>query len=84
MQKNTAASKLIHAGVPGEWRVADKTGSGSYGTRNDIVIIRPPNKKPIDLAILSNYGKKDTKYDDKLIAEVTKIVLDALKATNKY
>lgn len=61
MNRNTAGSKLIHTGVPGEWGVVDKTGSGSYGTRNDIAIIRPPNKKLIVLAILSNYGKKDTK-----------------------
>lgn len=39
--------------------------------------------KPIVLAILSNHDKEDAKYDDKLIAEATKIVLDALKVTNK-
>ncbi|WJE50701.1 class A beta-lactamase [Bacillus cereus] len=83
MKRNTTGGNLIRAGVPGEWEVADKTGSGSYGTRNDIAIIWPPNKKPIVLAILSNHDKEDAKYDDKLIAEATKIVLDALKATNK-
>ncbi|HHT7280805.1 TPA: class A beta-lactamase, partial [Bacillus cereus] len=46
-------------------------------------IIWPPNKKPIVLAILSNHDKEDAKHDDKLIAEATKIVLDALKVTNK-
>ncbi|MBK5429624.1 class A beta-lactamase [Bacillus sp. TH30] len=83
MKKNTTGDNLIRAGVPGEWEVADKTGSGSYGTRNDIAIIWPPNKKPIMLAILSNHAKEDAKYDDKLIADATKIVLDALKVTNK-
>ncbi|EEK73211.1 Beta-lactamase 3 [Bacillus mycoides] len=83
MKRNTTGDNLIRAGVPGEWEVADKTGSGSYGTRNDIAIIWPPNKKPIILAILSNHAKEDTKYDDKLIANATKIVLDALKVTNK-
>ncbi|XLP24556.1 class A beta-lactamase [Bacillus toyonensis] len=83
MKRNTTGDNLIRAGVPGEWEVADKTGSGSYGTRNDIAIIWPPNKKPIILAILSNHAKEDAKYDDKLIADATKIVLDALKVTNK-
>ncbi|MFL0403159.1 class A beta-lactamase [Bacillus nitratireducens] len=83
MKRNTTGDNLIRAGVPGEWEVADKTGSGSYGTRNDIAIIWPPNKKPIILAILSNHAKEDAKYDDKLIANATKIVLDALKVTNK-
>ncbi|MGN4293972.1 class A beta-lactamase [Bacillus anthracis] len=83
MKRNTTGDNLIRAGVPGGWEVADKTGSGSYGTRNDIAIIWPPNKKPIVLTILSNHDKEDAKYDDKLIAEATKIVLDTLKTPNK-
>ncbi|MGN4931483.1 class A beta-lactamase [Bacillus cereus group sp. MYBK14-1] len=83
MKRNTTGDKLIRAGVPKGWEVADKTGAGSYGTRNDIAVIWPPNKKPIVLAILSNHDKEDTEYDDKLIADATKTVLNILKATNK-
>ncbi|MED0948746.1 class A beta-lactamase [Bacillus mobilis] len=83
MKRNTTGDNLIRAGVPEEWEVADKTGSGSYGTRNDIAIIWPPNKKPIVLAVLSNHAKEDAKYEDKLIADATKIVLDSLKVKNK-
>ncbi|MGX5519068.1 class A beta-lactamase BlaIII [Bacillus cereus] len=83
MKRNTTGDKLIRAGVPKGWEVADKTGAGSYGTRNDIAVIWPPNKKPIVLAILSNHDKEDAKYDDKLIADATKTVLNILKATNK-
>ncbi|HDX9669224.1 TPA: class A beta-lactamase [Bacillus cereus] len=83
MKRNTTGDKLIRAGVPKGWEVADKTGAGSYGTRNDIAIIWPPNKKPIVLAILSNHDKEDAEYDDKLIADTTKVVLDTLKATKK-
>ncbi|HDR7871411.1 TPA: class A beta-lactamase, partial [Bacillus wiedmannii] len=39
MKRNTTGDNLIRAGVPRGWEVADKTGSGSYGTRNDIAII---------------------------------------------
>ncbi|PEL97410.1 class A beta-lactamase [Bacillus cereus] len=81
MKRNTTGDKLIRAGVPKGWEVADKTGAGSYGTRNDIAIIWPPNKKPIVLAILSNHDKEDAKYDAKLIADATKVVLNTLKAT---
>ncbi|EJS45187.1 beta-lactamase 3 [Bacillus cereus BAG1X1-2] len=35
------------------------------------------------ISILSKHDKEDAKYDDKFIAEVTKIVLEALKVTNK-
>ncbi|MEF7637564.1 class A beta-lactamase BlaIII [Bacillus thuringiensis] len=83
MKRNTTGDKLIRAGVPKGWEVADKTGAGSYGTRNDIAIIWPPNKKPIVLSILSNHDKEDAEYDDTLIADATKIVLETLKVTNK-
>ncbi|MEC2078333.1 class A beta-lactamase, partial [Metabacillus fastidiosus] len=80
MKRNTTGDALIRAGVPKGWEVADKTGAGSYGTRNDIAIIWPPKGDPIVLAILSNRDKKDATYDDKLIAQTTKVVLSALKA----
>ncbi|MGK5509219.1 BBI family class A beta-lactamase [Brevibacillus formosus] len=80
LQGNTTGAKLIRAGVPKDWKVGDKTGAASYGTRNDIGIIWPPNKKPIVIAVLSSSDKQDAKYDDALIAEATKIAVDALTA----
>ncbi|MEH7490255.1 class A beta-lactamase, partial [Priestia megaterium] len=77
MKRNTTGDSLIRAGVPKGWVVADKTGSGSYGTRNDIAIIWPPKGDPIMLAILSSRDKKDANYNDKLIAEATKEVINA-------
>ncbi|MBW5467781.1 BBI family class A beta-lactamase [Brevibacillus formosus] len=80
LQGNTTGAKLIRAGVPKDWKVGDKTGAASYGTRNDIGIIWPPNKKPIVIAVLSKRDKQDAAYDDALIAEATKIAVDALTA----
>ncbi len=80
LQGNTTGAKLIRAGVPKDWKVGDKTGAASYGTRNDIGIIWPPNKKPIVIAVLSSRDKQDATYDDALIAEATKIAVDALTA----
>lgn len=77
MTGNATGNKLIRAGAPEGWIVADKSGAGSYGTRNDIAIVMPPNKKPIIIAILSTHDTKDAKYDDKLIAQASKIVFDS-------
>lgn len=79
MTKNTTGNNLIHAGAPDGWVVADKSGAGSYGTRNDIAVIIPPNQKPIIIAILSTHDIKEAKYDDKLIAQASKIVFDFLR-----
>ncbi|WP_409177555.1 BBI family class A beta-lactamase [Brevibacillus fortis] len=80
LQGNTTGAKLIRAGVPKDWKVGDKTGAASYGTRNDIGIIWPPNKKPIVIAVLSSRDKQDATYDDALIAEATKVAVEALTA----
>ncbi len=83
MKRNTTGDALIRAGVPKRWEVADKTGAGSYGTRNDIAIIWPPKRDPIVLAVLSSRDQKDADYNDKLIAEATKEVIKILKVKNK-
>ncbi|SFB07893.1 beta-lactamase class A [Lentibacillus halodurans] len=82
MKRNTTGDTLIRAGVPESWEVADKTGAASYGTRNDIAIIWPPEGDPIVLAILSSRDKKDAEYKDKLIAQATEEVIDTLRSEN--
>ncbi|AJH21165.1 beta-lactamase class A [Bacillus sp. RC55] len=37
MRGNATGDELIHAGVPKDWEVDDKSGAGSYGTPNDIL-----------------------------------------------
>ncbi|MGE6831597.1 class A beta-lactamase [Priestia megaterium] len=83
MKRNTTGDALIRAGVPKSWEVADKTGAGSYATRNDIAILWPPKGDPIVLAILSNRAEKDAEYNDKLIAEAAKQAVKTLKVTRK-
>ncbi|PTA47578.1 class A beta-lactamase [Micromonospora sp. RP3T] len=72
LRGNTTGGELIRAGVPAGWVVGDKTGSGGYGTRNDIAVIWPPDRAPIVLAILSSRDQEDADYDNALIAEATK------------
>ncbi|MFW5438002.1 class A beta-lactamase [Paenibacillus apiarius] len=79
MRGNATGDKLIRAGVPTDWVVGDKSGAGSYGTRNDIAIVWPPNRAPTIIAILSSRDKKDATYNNELIAEAAKVTMNALK-----
>ena len=45
------ADKRIRAGLPPEWRIGDKTGSGDHGTANTIAIVWPPERSPIIAAV---------------------------------
>lgn len=76
--RNMTGDELIRAGVPEGWTVGDKTGSGGYGTRNDIAVLWPPTGAPIVLAIMSTRGIKDAEYDNALIAQAAKVTIAAL------
>ncbi|MFI5919078.1 class A beta-lactamase [Streptomyces anulatus] len=76
---NTTGGELIRAGVPKGWTVGDKTGAGStYGTRNDIAVVWPPDAAPLVLAVLSNRTDADADYDNTLIAKATSAAVVAL------
>jgi beta-lactamase class A len=76
---NTTGGLYIRAGVPAGWKVADKTGNGGYGTRNDIAVIWPPAGSPIVIAVLSDRGVPHASSADALIAGATKAALAALR-----
>lgn len=78
MRRNTTGDALIRAGVPAGWEVADKTGSASYGTRNDIAVVWPPDGEPIVVAIMTSRDGQDADTVDAAIAEAMAIVAQAL------
>ncbi|MFJ9774496.1 class A beta-lactamase [Kitasatospora sp. NPDC101157] len=76
---NTTGAEFIRAGVPADWKIGDKTGTGDYGTRNDVAVAWPSGgRSPIVLVVLSDRGKAGATSDDALIAEATKAVVTAL------
>jgi beta-lactamase class A len=78
MSGNSTGDTLIRAGVPEGWAVADKSGSGGYGVRNNIAVVWPPDSAPIVVAIMSTRGSPDASRDDALIAQAATVVADAL------
>lgn len=75
---NTTGGPYIRAGVPSGWKVGDKTGNGSYGTRNDIAIAWPPTGGPLIIAVESDRHAQNAASADALIADATKAGLAAL------
>ncbi len=80
MERNATAAgaQRIRAGVPQGWTVADKTGTGDYGTLNDIAIVWPPASAPVVLAIMSSKSTADAAYDQALIAQAAEYVIARL------
>ncbi|MGS2615318.1 class A beta-lactamase [Micromonospora sp. LZ34] len=73
-----AGARRVRAGVPRGWTVADKTGTGDYGTVNDIAVVWPPDSAPLVVAVMSSKATRDAEYDQALIAEATAYVVATL------
>lgn len=67
----------IKAGVPADWRVAHKTGTGGYGPTNDIGILYPPTGEPIIVAAYY-HAASDAPANESVIAEATRRALAQL------
>ena len=78
MRGNTTGDKRIRAGVPAGWQVADKTGSGAYGSVNDIGVAYPPSGAPLVIAVYYTRERKNADTNQDIITAATRIVTAAL------
>lgn len=69
----------IKAGLPADWRVAHKTGTGGYGPTNDIGVVYSPSGDPICIAVYFQATASSTAAQrDAVIADATRASLKAL------
>lgn len=78
MLGNTTGGTRMHAGVPADWKVADKTGGGSYGTNNSIGLLMPPGRPPIVAAVFYTQDQKEASAKNAVIAEATRAIVAAV------
>ncbi|WP_217239876.1 class A beta-lactamase [Streptomyces sp. AC555_RSS877] len=75
---NTTSVKRFRAGLPATWTIADKTGSGSYGTANNVGIAWTGTGAPVVLSVLSTKPDKDAEWDNELVARTAALLAEAL------
>ena len=75
---NKTGDERIRAGLPAGWRVGDKTGTGSYGTANDVAVVWPPGAAPIVIAVLTSRATENATRDNALLAEAAALVAQEL------
>ncbi len=73
MRNCSTGKTKIRAGVPSNWQVGDKTGSGAQGESNDIAILWPPQRKPLLVAAYYVGSGIDRATSDVVLAEVGRI-----------
>ncbi|MFC0036780.1 class A beta-lactamase [Actinomadura rayongensis] len=73
----------IRAGVPKNWLVGDKTGTGStYGTANDIAVVTPPGHAPVIIAVYTNRNDPKGSPDESVIARTATLLVEGLGLTS--
>lgn len=77
LRGNKVGDKRIRAGVPAGWRVGDKTGTGDYGTTNDVGVVWPPSRAPIVLAVYYTQTRADAQAKDDVIEAAARIAVSA-------
>ncbi|WP_331766115.1 serine hydrolase [Embleya sp. NBC_00896] len=75
---NTTSANRFRAGLPNDWILADKTGTGAYGTTNDVGVAQPPGRGPLVLAVLSTKRHADARADEPLVAEAAELLATTL------
>jgi beta-lactamase class A len=79
MRGCTTGGDRLRAGLPAEWTVGDKTGTGDRGTVNDVAILRPPGRGPILVAAYYTGSRVPLKDRSAVLAEVGRLVAAAFK-----
>lgn len=82
MSTIVTGDKRIRAGLPPDWSIADKTGSGDYGSTNDLGVAFGPGGERLQLGVMARTRSDDPQapWTDALIADVTRVAVPWLLA----
>ncbi|EJB03634.1 beta-lactamase class A [Rhizobium leguminosarum bv. trifolii WSM597] len=73
---STTGGERLRAGLPSEWKVGDKTGTGPNGSLGDIAVIWPPNRGPIVAAVYIAEATAPVKELNPVFAEVGRMIVE--------
>lgn len=82
MSTITTGDMRIRAGLPAGWGIADKTGSGDFGSTNDLGLAYGPDGRRLQLGVMARTRSDDpaTPYNDAIVADVTRVAVPWLLA----
>ena len=71
--------KRLRAGIPADWAMGDKTGSGGHGTANVIAIMLPPEQPPLLAAIFLTETELQPVEIDAFYAKIGALVAEEFR-----
>ena len=80
MISSTTGRERLRAGLPPDWRVGDKTGTGERGAVNDVAVAWPPGRALIFISCYQSGGDADRPARNLAHARVATLVAERLTA----
>jgi beta-lactamase class A len=74
LHKSQTGKARLRAGLPRDWTVGDKTGSGFVDETNDIAVAWPPGRAPILIAAYYRGSRLYPESRDAVLADVGRLV----------
>jgi len=74
---NKTGGGRLRAGLPGDWALGDKTGSGERGTTNDVGVIWPVGRAPIVVTIYLTETSMPAEHRNTTLAAVGQVIASA-------
>jgi beta-lactamase class A len=71
--------KRLRAGIPPNWRIGDKTGSGDNATANIVAILWPPSRAPMLAAVYYTGASARREQLDSVHAEIGRLLGSAIR-----
>ena len=78
MLGDKVADDLLRAAIPQDWRIADKTGAGGYGSRNIIAVMWPAQRAPIIAAIYITETEASLEESNAAIADIGRALVQVV------
>ncbi|MFF8592248.1 class A beta-lactamase [Streptomyces sp. NPDC015220] len=78
LKGNTTSAERFRAGLPHDWVVGDKTGTGDYASANDIGVAWTTRGTPLVVTVLTSKPTPDASVDNALIADAARVVARTL------
>lgn len=78
MAASTTGARALRAGLLPGWTIAEKTGSGDFGTRNDVGIAWAPDGSPVVISCLTHALRSTDAPLDAALAGVGRVCAETL------
>lgn len=77
---NRTGDARLRAGLPRDWRVGDKTGTGGHGSTNDVAVVWPPGRPAWVVCVFVTDTRASLDARNEAVAEVGRTLAHSIAA----